>query len=1001
MASHDLFLSCVSREFHSGDGGGFISYRDALASRLRNAGFHVEVQENFSEHGGDLLEKLEDYIKDCRVVIHLVGNMTGEVAKSDEAHAFLQRSPDFLLNRPALKSALGDCRDISYTQWEALFALHHNRTLLRYQADTNAPKSPKYEFNADQQLAQEKHWLRLNESGIYSAPFTSQENLCLQVFEALNRGRIFNELHPTSPVLIHNLPQVSLGNLFVGRENFLSKMRSALRNELSHTAAIIQNHQTSGAKPSAVHALGGVGKTRSAIEYAWKYCHEYDAILFISASSASILKDQIAALSRTLTPQRTGELGPDLDKQYAAALQWLQSHSRWFLILDNVDTPEAQQTVIKFIASIPLGDVCITTRIAIWPDSIQPLKLDVLNDDQGAAYLQMATQGQRASTPSDEADSHALSHRLEGLALALEHAAAYIKRLHLSYGSYIDKLNKHAPSLLRWHDSILVQYPKSVAETWQLTIEQLTTDEQNLLNTLSWFSSTPIPVWLISSTHAEGQKSDVQELLAGLSSWHLITWSEDNQFIKVHRLVQEVTRMHITDQDARSQFITNCFDWIKREELDSPDNPNSWILWQPIVEHVLCLVEHAKECQDWSNAVHGLSHMGIYCTWRGQRDSGLALQQQAFELARLHLSEQDTSQIATRVNLASALSDVGKHSEADKLYRETLKIAEHLYGANHPCVASITGNWGELFRIMGRHHEAEQLMRHAILIEEQSGNTHSGRFARLLSNLTLLLTSVGRFDEAESLGRKAIEISEKAYGPFHNEVAVRLNNVAEILRSSGRFREAEPLYNRALEIQEKMLGPDHPFVATSLNNIALLHTSTGHSEKAIPLFQRALSIYERTDGPDSPSTANALLNLAEATLSIGKAKEALSLSRRALLIDERFYGPHHHEVAHDLSNLANIHSSIGQLTEAENFLIKSLVINENAMGKSHPSTAEILIGIATVHYKQRRWKRALGEIERAITIFKDHGRQYGYTHPHLAMAQQRRILILQALPHRN
>ena len=52
-----IFLSAVSGEFRA--------CRQALASDLRAVGAEVTVQEDFTQHGRSLLEKLEGYIANC------------------------------------------------------------------------------------------------------------------------------------------------------------------------------------------------------------------------------------------------------------------------------------------------------------------------------------------------------------------------------------------------------------------------------------------------------------------------------------------------------------------------------------------------------------------------------------------------------------------------------------------------------------------------------------------------------------------------------------------------------------------------------------------------------------------------------------------------------------------------------------------------------------------------------------------------------------------------
>jgi predicted ATPase len=49
-------------------------------------------------------------------------------------------------------------------------------------------------------------------------------------------------------------------------------------------------------QPAAVHGLGGVGKTRLALEYAHAHRADYAARLFVIGDSAEALKANLAAL---------------------------------------------------------------------------------------------------------------------------------------------------------------------------------------------------------------------------------------------------------------------------------------------------------------------------------------------------------------------------------------------------------------------------------------------------------------------------------------------------------------------------------------------------------------------------------------------------------------------------------------------------------------------------------------------------------------------------------
>src|SRR5262249_3350817 len=89
----------------------------------------------------------------------------------------------------------------------------------------------------------------------------------------LGEGETSWEWHggPTQPC---NLPLVSIGPLFKGREAFLDDLRQRLGAHDRRATAIVGRQ--------AIHGLGGVGKTRAAVEYAWQHADDYTALLFIS-----------------------------------------------------------------------------------------------------------------------------------------------------------------------------------------------------------------------------------------------------------------------------------------------------------------------------------------------------------------------------------------------------------------------------------------------------------------------------------------------------------------------------------------------------------------------------------------------------------------------------------------------------------------------------------------------------------------------------------------------
>lgn len=76
-------------------------------------------------------------------------------------------------------------------------------------------------------------------------------------------------------------------NVLAGKPT--TAQRSSISFDICHSNFVIQ------ARPAAIHGMGGVGKTRAAIEYAWKHANDYRALLFISADTPEALHRNLAA----------------------------------------------------------------------------------------------------------------------------------------------------------------------------------------------------------------------------------------------------------------------------------------------------------------------------------------------------------------------------------------------------------------------------------------------------------------------------------------------------------------------------------------------------------------------------------------------------------------------------------------------------------------------------------------------------------------------------------
>ena len=127
----------------------------------------------------------------------------------------------------------------------------------------------------------------------------------------------------------------------------------------------------------------------------------------------------------------------------------------------------------------------------------------------------------RRKAADDAVQAAAVARELDGLALALEQAGAYIDKLRLSFAEYLERWEAKRPEVLRWHDLRLMQYPASVAVTWETTFAQLTEPERRLLEVLAWLAPEPIPLFLFD---AEPLVEASPILVRRWRAWRVTRW---------------------------------------------------------------------------------------------------------------------------------------------------------------------------------------------------------------------------------------------------------------------------------------------------------------------------------------------------------------------------------------------------------------------------------------------------------------------------------------------
>lgn len=695
----------------SADGAEFRSYRNALRRDLARLNICVAVQEDFILAGSEALDILDDYIRRCDAVIHLVGDMAGEPAQATMVDVIRNRYPELGKMVPPLAPFLqAGAPALPYTQWEAWLALYHGKPLVIAVPEESAPRDARDEPTLEQRAAQRAHLQRLAAVERYpDIRFASSDWLVVEVLRFKLADILAQAGLPKKPI---HLPYPSLGDLFKGRAEMLHELCSGLTSVPAIGPSPIVGR--------AVHGVDGVGKTRLAVEYAWRHAEDYAALLFVAADSRETLQRNLAAMCAPALFDLPQHQVTEQAAQFSAVLAWLQRNRGWLLILDNVDTEAAARAVEALLPQLTGGHVLITSRLTNWSGSVQALPLDVPDTPTAVDFLLARTEARRRKHADDADQASILAVELEGLGLALEQAGACIAQRHLTMADYLAEWRAQRNKVLAWYDQRRMQYPKSVAVTCLTAIDQLGESARRLLEDLAWLAPDPIPESLLATAVPGLPQKDAYAALAELQAYSLVTRGAGASTFSIHRLVQAVTR-----RGADAGRLREALDWLDAAFVGEPQDVRSWPVLEPLLAHVCAVASHADEA-------------GI-----------------ADPTARL-------------MNQAGMLLDVkGLHAEAEPLYARALAIVEKALGPDHPNVAMSLNNLAELYRMNGAYAKAEPLYARALAIWEKTLGPGHPNVAASLNNLAELYKAQGAYMKAKPIMHRALTILVASLGADH------------------------------------------------------------------------------------------------------------------------------------------------------------------------------------------------------------------------------------------
>lgn len=316
--------------------------------------------------------------------------------------------------------------------------------------------------------------------------------------------------------------------------------------------------------------------------------------------------------------------------------------------------------------------------------------------------------------------------------------------------------------------------------------------------------------------------------------------------------------------------------------------------------------------------------------------------------------------------LAKALDAQGKYTEALGLYQKALAIAERTSGPDTIAISQV--NLASALSNLGKNSEARELINTAIKTVEKNRGLKSPLAATCYSNLATVAIYEDQYAEAESLLNKALSIHEQLLGPDSSSVAYDLIKLMEVYRNQGQYTKAQETGERAVNIFKKKLGSDSIATAKAMSNLADIYNSQMRFDDAHKLAQEIIRVTGEKLGPDSVDYAIGLLLAAEVDNAKHKNADAISNMQKAEDVLSANKNSEPGLIARVDEELSEFLQTDKKYSEAETKLKKCIEIREKLWGTESPRLIPNLNALVEIYKSLDKESQAQEVRERIAKI---------------------------------
>ncbi|MBE0640235.1 MAG: toll/interleukin-1 receptor domain-containing protein [Bacteroidales bacterium] len=678
---------------------------------------------------------------------------------------------------------------------------------------------------------------------------------------------------------------------------------------------------------TAIHGMGGLGKTAIAFQYAFTYAAFYPGgRWYIGCAGESRLSTALKKLDYDLKILFTEEEKKDdllgakrilNELEHKACKTATKSNTEipaTLLLLDNVDNAEfMQSSCIDLVSGKEWLKLVITTRLG--PEELgkdetrqKLIAIDELPFEDSVSLIEKHMPGEMFPDAKEREKAGEIVKLLGCFTLAVEVASKYLQERsgRISCADFLELLKREgelsgiefAGSQANMRTS--VDHSKLISVTLAPTLEMLAPVENQFLSYAAMLPPDAIPVHWIRELCKENYPEIAKDAPAGIDDpWldvlnHLISLRilqivevddiDKNQvrIVRMHRLVRQL----ISERSNRNLITafskkTKLGSHIYLRSFEVSKNPVKISLaWE-----LNCLFKTIQIL--FAERYLFAEKTSFYCCNAlkeyGRYSSALDLAELTLETLKNSEQEPEVS-IAWFHNLAGvAALSLSKAKLAEIHFLEAEKLSR-IPGADELDLLDSLNNIGCLYRDTYRPSEALKYLKEAYALAKTKFGYDSYQVTLFLINLGLVYQDLCELDEAVDLFKHAVEIGLRYPDQILNNCK-DLSTLADGYRVVGKLSEAEIIAKKAYDYLTNSGYEQHPIAVRVKHNYGKVLESQSRFEEANILYVSALETAINCFGKSSPHTAFCLNNLAVNFMYLGDLERAIELLKESISIE--------------------------------------------------------------------------------------------------------------------